>query len=68
MDNSFYSVQMYCDGFGHDTSTEICFRTKEECQKWIEQNQPIYSENLGYEVEFEIVLQEFGTPFEQIFG
>lgn len=68
MNEKFYAVQMQVDGFGHDTSTMICFHTKNECEDWIVKNAEIISENLGYPVDFEIVEQEFGTDFEEIFG
>ena len=68
MNEKFYAVQMQVDGFGHDTTTMICFHTKKECEDWIAKNTKEISENLGYPVDFEIVEQEFGTYFEEIFG
>lgn len=68
MNEKFYAVQMQVDGFGHDTATMICFHTKNECEDWINKNSKEISENLGYSVYFEIVEQEFGTDFEEVFG
>ena len=68
MNDKFYAVQMQVDGFGHDTATMICFHTKKECKDWLDKNAKEISENLGYPVCFEIVEQQFGTDFEEIFG
>lgn len=68
MNEIFYAVQMEVDGFGHDTTTMICFHTKDECKDWLKENAKKISENLGYRMNFEIVEQQFGTDFEEIFG
>ena len=68
MNEIFYAVQEQVDGFGHDTATIICFRTKNECKNWLKENAEKISKNNGYETRFEIVKQKFGTDFEEIFG
>lgn len=68
MKDTFYAVQMMIDGFGHDTTTMICYRTKEECEKWIEKNAARFSKNLHYSPSFEVVKQVFGTEFEEVWG
>ena len=34
-EGDFYSIQVMVDGFGHDTSTVACFRTKQEAGNFI---------------------------------
>lgn len=64
MNDIFYAVQMWVDGFGHDTATMICFFTREEAENWIEENTPIWEAHAG-RVNFEIVEQMMGLPFEE---
>ena len=66
MENTFYAVQRCVDGFGHDTSTVICFKTREECKTWIKENTVRYTKNLGMDPCFAIVEQKFGEYFEEI--
>lgn len=61
MKDKFYSVQMEVDGFGHDTATMICFRTKKECEEWIEKN-------IRRLDNFKIVEQTFGMDYEETWG
>ena len=68
MKDKFYAVQLNVDGFGHDTSTVICYPTQETCKKWIERNKEKWSKRLGHEATFEIVEQRFGTLFEEYWG
>lgn len=68
MKNKFYAVQLNVDGFGHDTSTVICYPTKKACKNWIKRNAKDWSERLGGELDFKIVEQEFGTSFEEYWG
>lgn len=63
-ENTFYAVQRWVDSFGHDTTTEICFKTREECREWIKNNQERYKNFLGTAPIFCIVEQSFGKPYE----
>lgn len=47
----FYSIQVYCDGFGNDTATQAVFRTLEEAISYIKTE--------GYDFE-NIVPQHWG--------
>jgi hypothetical protein len=68
MGTKFYAVQMMVDGFGHDTTTLICYPTREDCQNWIKCHAKKWEKCLGYEPVFEIVEQKFGTDFEEFWG
>lgn len=68
MKEKFYAVQMLVDGFGHDTTTMICFRTEDECKEWIKRHATRISKNIGHSATFEVVEQAFGKEFEEIWG
>lgn len=68
MKNRFFAVQQEVDGFGHDTHTVICFPTKKACKNWIKRNKPEWDKRYGYEQNFEIVEQEFGAYYEEVWG
>jgi hypothetical protein len=56
-DFDFYSIQCWCDGFGNDGYTSICFKTKEEAEEYIKKNKD------DLEDEVQIVGQWFGKTY-----
>lgn len=61
---SFFSVQFFVDGFGHDTATWRCFESRQSAENAIEK---AIKEGKFEKGQLEIVEQKFNQNYIDIF-
>ena len=58
---NFYALQVMVDGFGHDTSTVACFKTKQDAGDYINS----HGSDWWAKRHYEIVPQKWGEYHEE---
>lgn len=60
-EGDFYALQVMVDGFGHDTLTVACFKTKQEAGNYINTHGSAWWANKVYKV----VPQHWNTEYDE---